>query len=73
MVWQGVGMAISSLSGVLSPAQIAIVQQARALVARPQVPQAAAEPPRGRGPEPAQRTAQPSPPRGRGSIINITV
>jgi hypothetical protein len=66
-------MAISSLSGVLSPAQIAIVQQARALVARPQVPQAAAAPPQERGPERAPRAAQPAPPRGRGSIINITV
>jgi hypothetical protein len=66
-------MAISSLSGVLSPAQIAIVQQARALVARPQMPQAAASLPQEAGPERGQRAAQPTPPRGRGSIINITV
>jgi hypothetical protein len=67
-------MAISSLSGVLSPAQIAIVQQARALVARPAVPQATASLPQEQAPERGQRAAQPTPPRGRrGSIINITV
>lgn len=65
-------MATSSLSGVLSPAQIAIVQQARALVARPQVSEAAPAA-NERAPEQAQRATQPMAPRGRGSIINITV
>jgi hypothetical protein len=61
-------MATSPLSSVLSPAQIAIVQQARALVARPNVQQAAQV----KEPAPAQRAASPTP-RGRGAIINITV
>jgi len=61
-------MAVSPLSTVLSPAQIAVVQQARALVARPQ-PQ---QPAQAQEPTPAQRPVS-SPPRGRGAIINITV
>jgi hypothetical protein len=62
-------MAISPLSSVLSPAQIAIVQQARALVAQPRTPPptAASEPASPR----SQTSAQPV--RGRGAIINITV
>jgi len=65
-------MSSSPLSGVLSPAQIAIIQQARALVARPQTQ--AAQPARS---EPSASPAQPSqaasPVRGRGQIVNITV
>jgi hypothetical protein len=61
-------MATSPLSSVLSPAQIAVVQQARALVARPKVQQAV----QANEPAPTQRTTSPTQ-RGRGSIINITV
>lgn len=71
MICQGIGMAISSLSGVLSPSQIAIVQQARALVARPQGPEVAAELSQARPPAP--RVAQYAAPPGRGSIIDIVV
>jgi len=62
-------MATSPLSSVLSPAQIAIVQQARALVAQPrtQSPAPASEP------APPQSQTSPQPVRGRGAIINITV
>lgn len=62
-------MASSPLSGVLSPAQIAVVQQARALIARPTPPAAAQK----TEPIEAQRPASPSLVRGRGAIINITV
>jgi len=76
MIRQALGMSSSPLSSVLSPAQVAIVQQARALVAKPQAA-AFAEVLNGtQGPAPAKTqaaaTGQPVP-RGRGQIVNITV
>jgi hypothetical protein len=70
MFCEALGMASSPLSGVLSPAQIAVVQQARTLVARPQVQGA---PTQADQPAPTQPPAAPGPVRGRGAIINITV
>jgi hypothetical protein len=64
-------MALSPLSGVLTPAQIAVVQQARALVARPQAQQGA--PTQSDQAAPTQPRVGPGPVRGRGAIINITV
>jgi len=65
-------MSTSPLSGVLSPAQIAIIQQARARIVQPQATATAeaAKPP---ATGPAQPAARPAPPRGRGQIINIVV
>jgi len=71
MFCEALGMALSPLSGVLSPAQIAVVQQARALVARPQTPQGG--PTQSDQSAPTQPPVTPGPVRGRGAIINITV
>jgi len=71
MFCEALGMALSPLSGVLSPAQIAVIQQARALVARPQAQQGAST--QTDQPAPTQPPATPGPVRGRGAIINITV
>jgi hypothetical protein len=65
------GMATTPLSGVLSPAQIAVLQQARAALARsiavPAQPEAA--PSSGK----AAESLAPPTPRGRGQIVNIVV
>jgi hypothetical protein len=69
-------MSSSPLSSVLSPAQIAIVQQARAMVAKPRVEPAAQSPMslQAASPSKAQTSSSVQPmPRGRGQIINITV
>jgi hypothetical protein len=64
-------MATTPLSGVLSPAQIAVLQQARAALARsiamPGQPAMA--------PSSGKATDSPVPPtaRGRGQIVNIVV
>jgi hypothetical protein len=68
MSCQYLGMATSPLSSVLSPAQIAVVQQARALVAQPRPPQAV----QATETAPPQRAVPPTA-QGRGRIINITV
>jgi len=72
MFCEALGMALSPLSGVLSPAQIAVVQQARALVARPQAQQGASTQSDQAAP-PTQPPVTHGPVRGRGAIINITV
>jgi hypothetical protein len=61
-------MASSPLSGVLSPAQIAIVQQARQALR----PQPQAQPAENAQP-PVRNAARPTPARGRGQIIDISV
>ena len=63
-------MATTPLSGVLSPAQIAVLQQARAALARSIAPTAqAAAPSSGK----AADSPVPPAPRGRGQIVNIVV
>jgi hypothetical protein len=62
-------MATTPLSGVLSPTQIAVLQQARAALARSIAPEQAGTPSRGRA---ADSPAAPAP-RGRGQIVNIVV
>jgi len=65
-------MATSPLSGVLSPAQIAVLQQARAALARSVASQGA---PGGTTASAAKAADPPSSaaPRGRGQIVNIVV
>ncbi len=66
-------MASSPLSGVLSPAQLAVVQQARAALLRPPVrPAVQAQPAESIQAQPSN-AARPVPPRGRGQIVNIVV
>lgn len=63
-------MATTPLSGVLSPAQIAVLQQARAALAR------SIAVPAQTGATPSSGKAADSPlpaPRGRGQIVNIVV
>jgi len=71
MVWQERAMVTTPISSVLSPAQIAILQQARVLVARPQA--AAPAPNAAQPPTQSSNTGAPPPARGRGQIVNITV
>ena len=71
MICEIAGMATSPLSGVLSPQQIAVLQQARAALARSvSVPGA----PSGTSPSAAKSDPPPTvAPRGRGQIVNIIV
>jgi hypothetical protein len=72
MICEASDMAVSPLSSVLSPAQIAILQQARAALARPSVP-SPAQPQGNAAPAGVPEPAAPLALRGRGQIINITV
>jgi hypothetical protein len=64
-------MSTPPLSSILSPQQLAIVQQARATLTRPA---ASAAPPRAAAVVPAQTQAAPPsrPTGGRGQIIDVT-
>lgn len=66
-------MATSPLSGVLSPAQIAILQQARAALNRPSASPDAQPRANEASPAKAADSAARLASRGRGQIINITV
>jgi hypothetical protein len=73
MICDSAGMAVSPLANVLSPAQIAVLQQARAALARPPAP-SPNQPPRNMPVSAkAPDAASPLATRGRGQIVNITV